>query len=81
MRGHIYNLVGICSADLFTIATHAIATYMGHELGGNIHHSIEMFTLATLTCPTRPLPPPPSTDGTVIPIDPTNGTIQQIGHT
>ena len=68
--GHIYDLVGICSANLFTMTTHAIATYMGRELGGDICHSIEMFTLTTLTHPTRPLPPPPATDGTVILIDP-----------
>ena len=43
---------------------------MGHELGGHICFSIEMFTLATLTHPTRPLPPPPASDGTVNPIDP-----------
>ena len=43
---------------------------MGRELGGDICHSIEMFTLATLTHPTRPIPPPPASNGTVIPIDP-----------
>ena len=68
--GHIYDLVGICSADLFTTTAQAIATYMGCKLGGDIRHSIETFMLATLTCPTRPTPPPPATDGTVIPIDP-----------
>ena len=70
LHGHIYDLVGIRSADLFTTTTQAIATYMGHELGGDMCHSIETFTLATLTHPTRPIPPPPATDGTVIPIDP-----------
>ena len=70
MCGHIYDLVGIRSADLFTMTTHAIATYTGRNLGGDICHSIETFTLATLTSPTRPLPPPPATDGTVILIDP-----------
>ena len=43
---------------------------MGLELGGDIHCSIEMFTLATLTCPTRPIPPPPASSGTIVPIDP-----------
>ena len=42
--GHIYDLVGICSAT-----TQAIATYTGHKLGGDICCSIETFTLATLT--------------------------------
>ena len=58
--GHIYDLVGIWSADLFTTTTHAIATYTGCKLCGDICHSIETFTLATLTYPTRPLPPPPA---------------------
>ena len=43
---------------------------MGHELGGDICCSIETFMLASLTCPNRPIPPPPTTDGTIIPIDP-----------
>ena len=42
---------------------------MGHELGGDIHCSIEMFTLATVTHPTRPIPPPPTSEGTIVPID------------
>ena len=70
LRGHIYDLVGIHSADLFTMTICPIATYTGRELGCDIRRSIEMLTLATLTHPTRPLPPPPATDGTVIPIDP-----------
>ena len=70
LRGHIYDLVGIQSADLFTMTTCTIATYTGCELGSDICHFIETFTLATLTQPTRPLPPPPATDGTVIPIGP-----------
>ena len=70
LRGHIYDLVGIRSANLFTMTTGAIAAYMGRELGGDIRRSIETFTLAILTRPTRPLPPPPATDGTVSPIDP-----------
>ena len=37
----------------------AMATYMGHKLGGNIRCSIEMFMLTMLTELTRPLPPPP----------------------
>ena len=52
------------------MTTCAIATYTGCELGGDICHSIETFMLATLTHPTRPLPQPPATNGTVIPIDP-----------
>ena len=52
------------------MTTHAIATYMGRELSGDICCCIETFTLATLTRPTRPLPPPPATDGTVVLIDP-----------
>ena len=70
LHGHIYDLVGIRSANLFTMTTCAIATYTGRELGGDICHSIETFTLATLICPTRPFPPPPATDRTIIPIDP-----------
>ena len=62
-------MVGICSADLFTTTTRAITTYTGHELGGDICHSIETFMLATLTHPTRPIPPPPASDGTIVPID------------
>ena len=36
--GHIYDLllVGIRSANLFTMTTHPIATYMGRELSGDI---------------------------------------------
>ena len=63
-------MVGIHSADLFTTTTQAIATYVGCELGGDIHHSIETFMLAMLTCPTRPIPPPPTSKGTIVPIDP-----------
>ena len=33
-------------------------------------YSIETFTLATLTHTTRPIPPPPATDGTIVPVDP-----------
>ena len=43
---------------------------MGRELGGDICRSIEMVMLAMLTCPTRPIPPPPASDGTIVPIDP-----------
>ena len=45
LRGHIYDLVGIWSANLFTTTTRTIATYTGRELGGDICHSIETFTL------------------------------------
>ena len=68
--GYIYDLVGIRSANLFTMTTCMIATYTGCELGGDIRRPSETFTLAMLTRPTRPLPPPPATDGTVILIDP-----------
>ena len=70
LHGDIYDLVGIDSTNLFTMTTRAIATYTGCELGGDICCSIETFTLATLTCPTRPIPPPTTTDGTITPIDP-----------
>ena len=43
---------------------------MGHEMGGDIRCSIETFTLAALTHPTRPIPPPPASDGTVVSIGP-----------
>ena len=39
-------------------------------MGGDIHRSIEMFMLAMVTHPTRPIPPLPTTDGTIVPIDP-----------
>ena len=62
-------MVGICSTDLFTTTTQAIEIYAEREWGGNIHQSIEMLMLAMLTCPTRPIPPPPASDGTIVPID------------
>ena len=34
--GHIYDLVGIRSTNLFTMTMHTIATYTGRELGGDI---------------------------------------------
>ena len=46
-----------------------MAKYTGSELGGDIHHSIETFTLAMVTHPNRPIPPPPTTKGTIVPID------------
>ena len=45
LRGHIYDLVGIQSADLLTTTIQAITTYMGHELCGDICRSIETFML------------------------------------
>ena len=41
---------------------------MDHKLGGDIRRSIEMFTVATVTHPTRPIPPPPTSEGTIVPI-------------
>ena len=70
LHGDIYDLVGIDSANLFTMTTRAIAPYTGCELGGDICCSIVMFKLATFTRPTRPIPSPTTTDGTITPIDP-----------
>ena len=69
LHGHIYDLVAIHSTHLFTTSTQAIATYMGHKLGGDICCSIETFMLASVTHPTRAIPPPPTADGTIVPID------------
>ena len=36
LQGHIYDLVRLCSADLFMMMTRVVAVYVGCELGGDI---------------------------------------------
>ena len=56
LKGHIYNLIGSKSADLFITTTKQIAGYVGrtYTQGGDIRLAVENLTLPALQGPTAP---------------------------
>ena len=58
LKGHIYDLIGSKSADLFITTTKQIAGYVGrtYTQGGDIRLAIENLALPTLEGPTAPTP-------------------------
>ena len=56
LKGHVYDLIGSKSADLFITTTKHIAGYVGrtYTQGGDIRLAVENLTLPTLEGPTAP---------------------------
>ena len=66
LKGHIYNLIGSKSANLFIMMTKQMAGFVGctYTQGGNICLIVENLALPTLEGPTAP----PSTDALAVAI-------------
>ena len=60
LKGHIFDLVGSRSADLFIKSKKAIANYVGrtYQHSGDIRRAIETLTLPTIPLPTAPVADP-----------------------
>ena len=56
LKGHVYDLIGSKSADLFITTTKHIAGYVGrtYTQGGDIRLAVENLTLPSLEGPTAP---------------------------
>ena len=60
LKGHIIDLVGSRSADLFIKSKKAVANYVGrtYQHSGDIRRAIETLTLPTIPIPTAPVADP-----------------------
>ena len=60
LKGHIFDLVGSRSADLFIKSKKAIANYVGrtYQHSGDIRRAIKTLTLPTIPLPTAPVADP-----------------------
>ena len=60
LKGHIFDLVGSRSADLFIKSKKAVANYVGrtYQHSGDIRRAIETLTLPTIPLPTAPVADP-----------------------
>ena len=60
LKGQIFDLVSVRSADLFIKSRKELANYVGqtYQRSGDIRHTIETLTLPTIPAPTAPIRDP-----------------------